>query len=227
MTMPRVWTHRLPAARAAAVLGLVLLSASLGGCNIFGLATWLALGDEQTVSRKAQYHGLDNKSIAVLVNLDGETALRYKTAQINICQSVSASLAEKLPGTRLVDPQQIAKFQRDNAYWSTRSYNELLAALKVDRLVIVDVSEYSDHEPGDANVWQGVVEADVIVAAADAKNPDDAVYKQRVQADFPEDQPMGIVDSTANSATIQLGMLNTFSKKTAWLFYDHDEVVKR
>jgi hypothetical protein len=217
-----------PALRAVALLALAALAASAGGCQAAGLLAYAIGGDTKTVSKKAQYRGLEGKTVAVLIDLDSETALRYNAAQVNLCTSISSALAQagaEGPGARPADPRQIIKFQKDNPYWSTRPYSQLLRDLKVDRLVIVDVSEFSDHEPGNAAVWQGVVEANVLVAAAESTNPDDPLLRTGVHAEFPEDRPEGMLNS--DGTTIEFGMLTTFAGKVSGLFYDHTEEVKR
>lgn len=220
MTCPPFFFPR-PLLGLAPLLALVLM---LSGCQLAGWVAHGVAGGEKTVQIKAQYRGMEGKSVAVIVGTDENTLYAYPTAPLAIAQSVSARLAEGVPSARLTDPQQIAQFQRANPYWETLPPGDLIKRLAVDRLVFVDLIRYTTHDPGDKNVWQGAIVARVDVYDSQNANPNDRVFSAPVQASFPESRAIGVLD--ADEKTIQLGMLKTFSLRAAGLFFDYEETRK-
>lgn len=208
-------------------LSVALLAAAfiaLGGCNIVGYVSQGVAGDgKRTYDVDAEYTGLEGKRVAVIVAADEMTLFAQPGLQGRVCRAVTAQLGSDIVGIQLTTPEKVTKFQFDNTYWNTLTYGDLLKRLDVDRLVYIDLSEYSTHEPGNKNVWQGTILGSVSVAAADAVNPNDLVYTNRVSATFPEDARIGVLD--ANDDAIQTGMLRTFSQRVSALF--HDTKVKK
>lgn len=216
-----------PAGGRLAALLMLAAAMSLGGCNWLGYgAHALSGGDKnKTVAVDADYRGLDGKSVAVLVAADEYTLFRHPGSPQRVARAVTQQLTADIPGIKPVDPGQVARFQRDNAYWNTLTYGELLNRLKVERIVYIDLAQYTTNEPGDKHVWRGVVVGRVGVAAADATQPNDLVYGADVSAEFPPGQTVGVLE--ANEQTIQLGMLKTFAVEVSRLFHDHEKVVPR
>lgn len=192
----------------------------LPGCNIAGFVAQSVSGDgKRSYDVEADYPGLEGKSAAVIVAADEMTLFAHPGVQSRVCRAVTTQLALDIPGIKLSDPEQVGKFQLDNPYWNTLTYSELLAKLKVERLVYIDLTQYATHDPGNSHVWQGSVVAGVSVAASDAVNPNNLVYASTVTANFPEDGRIGVLDS--NDSIIQTGMLKTFSLKVSQLFHNH------
>jgi hypothetical protein len=227
MTPPTVTTcvcGRPVLPRAVAVLTLCLAWISLTGCEAAGWLTEGVIGREKKVNVEAQYRGLDNKSVAVVVAADDRTLYGYPMAPLRVSQAISAQLAVYVPGVRLADPRQIVEFQYNNPHWSTLPYEDLLKRFKVDRLILVDLTHYSTHEPGNKYVWQGQVVANVSVAEADRKDPNHLAFATAVSAKFPEDSVVGVLDS--DDEAMQKGMLDLFSRNVVRLFHDHQRIEK-
>lgn len=202
------------------LIGMALVISLLPGCNIVGYVAHGVSGDgKKTHEVTADYPGLAGKSVAVIVAADEMTLFAHPGVQTRVCRAVTTQMAADIPGLELSDPEQIARFQLDNPYWNTLTYSELLAKLKVERLVYIDLTEYATHEPGNRHVWQGSVIAGVSVAASDASDPNNLVYTSTVTANFPEDGRIGVLDSNDN--VIQAGMLRNFSLKVSRLFHNH------
>jgi len=66
------------------------------------------------------------------------------------------------------DAKQMVDFQQRNIYWNTMEFTKVAQRLKVTRLVIIDLSDYRMHEPGNVNIWKGHVSANVSVDFVDA-----------------------------------------------------------
>jgi hypothetical protein len=230
--MSRDLASRLRTLARRAAAGLLLLAAlasggASGGCNILGFAAQAVGGDDKTKNVKvdAEYPKLAGKSVAVIVAADEDTLYQNPAAQLQIGRAVSRQIAADIKTVRIADPNQVNDFQRANPYWSTFSNKAILEALKVERLVYIDVAQFSTHEPGNSYEWRGMLVARVKVAEAEAANPSDFAYAQDVAARFPPDKPVGVLDS--DDATIRAGLLGDFAQRVSWLFYNHEETVPK
>lgn len=201
----------LAAAAMVAMLGL-------NGCAAAGFGAYLFGGADadQPTEVKGEYFGLANKTTAVIVAADEYTYYEYPSAPLAVSRAVSQKLQAAVPGIKLVEPQKVVEFQKENPYWNTLAYGELVSRLKVDRLVYIDLSEYGLHEPGNAHIWKGVVIANVSVAEADGKNPDDFAYSTTVKTQYPPNKPIGILES--DDQTMQNALLANFSTHVSGLF---------
>ena len=206
-------------------LTALILTASIAaaGCNIIGFAAHVIGGGDASkkVKVSAEYLGLNGKKIAVLVATDEYTLFEHPTAPATVRRSISALLADNLPGVKVVAPSQIDAFQKENPFWNTLPYNDLIQRLQVDRLVYVDLIQYSLHEPGNAYLWQGSVVANVGVAESESPNPGQFAYATTVQIRFP-DGPVGMLHG--DDQTAELGLLRLFTQETVNRFRDHEVV---
>lgn len=212
--MPRLTTfrntHRL------ACLPLLLVLMALGGCQIAG---WIAHGltpPPPPEVIRPEYQGLIGKSAAVVVAADERTLYQYPGAPERVVDYVTSKLAVEVPDIRLIDPREINKFTRENPDWIAIPYGDLIKELKVDRLIVVDLAQYSTHEQGNRDIWQGNLVARVGVIEAEAKNPHQFAYVSTQHVQYPPDNPVGLLRS--NDATIEAGMLSAFATKLGAIF---------
>lgn len=218
--------------RSILAIVLILATATIGGCQIFGVLAYGVAGDKANkVNVKGQYMDLSGRKTAVIVALPEDAYRRYPTAQKRITQMVSREMQGQIENVRIVNPDDVVAFQQKYPYWNTLQYSDLAKAFRVDRLILVDVNQYSMYEPGNQNVMQGVVVADVgVIEAAnqetgDIGSGDQLAFQQVVKVRYPEDRELGVPDG--DQATVELATVVEFSKRVTWLFYDHEEVVKQ
>lgn len=187
------------------------------GCNWAAYVANAAGGGDKMVDVAPQYTRLGGKRIAVLVATDPYLHAREPDATLNITRAMSVALAQELPDATLVAPTQLAKYMEQNPYWFTAEYDRLAQELNVDRLVIVDVAEYRNHEPGNQYIWQGTITAHVGVyeAGTDANR---LAFAAPVSAVYPQSS-VGYVEGSAES--IEAGTLALFTRDAAGLFYKH------
>ena len=214
-----------PTPARLALAALLLWACTLCGCNIGGWVANVVGGGDETKDVQALYNGLKNKKTAVLVFMDDNALLNFPDADKQLCQAVCQQITLQIPGATVVTPAQIALFRQNKPNLAAVPYGDTLAALKVDRLLWVDVADYHTHDPGNAHQWQGVVSAHISVYAAESKTPDDAVYANDVRVEYPKDAETGMLNS--DSATIEEATRLAFAMQTAWLFSDHKEPVDK
>lgn len=216
-----------PALRCLALLTLAsLMLTSLSACEAGRFVAFVIGGDgSKTVNVKAQYTKLQDKTFAVLVSADDYTTFTYPSAPLDIARNVSSDIAAAVPTAKPMDPKAIAEFQKQNPYWITVPYDQLIERLKVDRIIIIDLVEFSLREPGNAHIWQGQLVANVGIAEAESKDGNRLDFSTTIKSRYPDDSGrIGVLNS--DDPTTQLGLISDFSMRTANLFRDHQEVVK-
>lgn len=201
---------------------LLLSVITLTGCNMIRYAARVLEPPTTRVQVNAEYLGLANKTTAVMVVPNSGTQLNFPEAEIDITKSMTSRLSVHVPGIKLVSPEDIVAYQKQNPHWITLPYSELLKALKVERLVHISLTQYDVHEPGNRHVWRGHITARVSVAELEAANADNFVFSAVIQAVYPQDGAIGLLNS--DRETIQLGMLKQFAQSVTSLFYDHEYI---
>jgi len=201
---------------------LVVVVLCTGGCGAAGWITEAVAGGDKEVAVGAEYRGLDHKSAAVLVSASDTTIYRYPDAVSKVGRMVGARLVTAVAGLSLSDPDQIVKFQRENPHWMVVPPSQLFDRLDVDRLVMIDLTEYSTHEPGNAHVFAGLIVGRVGIVEVESEDPNNFVYARVVSARYPPDGGLGVLEKDA--PTVELGMLSRFASRVAGLFHDHTEI---
>lgn len=214
----------IPRLARAAALGVMLTTLSATtGCNWagWGAGIFRPAPGHKRVPVAAEYTGLQGKRIAVLVAADDYTVFRFPRATRNVNLQVGEQINTNVPGVTLSIPVEVDEYQKRNPYWTSQRPSQTMEDLGVDRLIVIDLNEYRTHEPGNQNLWRGVIDATVAVYEADAEDADNRVYERQVRASFPEDdKEFGLTKGSDDAMEAQV--LQVFSAKTAGLFYDHE-----
>lgn len=201
---------------------LLLLALTLcGGCEFAGLVANTVSPESKPLKVRSEYAGLQNQRVAVLVDANPSLFFEQPLAQREVCEALCLKLAAHVPGIQVVDPKQTVEFQQRNLYWNTVPFAELAQRLGVTRLVIVELTDYQLHEPGNVNIWRGLLAASVSVAETDSPTPNNLVYDSLVSVAYPPNKPLGVLNS--DQRTIRLGTLDLFSHQVAGRFYEHEE----
>jgi len=213
-------------ASALQIVLMLAMTMAIGGCSLIGFAAHVIAGKHagRTVTVSAQYNGLDRQSVAVLVSADEYTYFEHPDATAAVCRRTSALLASSILDVRVIDPDQITDFQKENPYWNTLPHGQLLQRLQVDRLIIIDLIQYTLHEPGNIYVWRGAMAANVGVATIEESDLNQFIFNTTVEAHYPQSGSIGVIN--ADQPTIQFGLLQSFTQQLVDLFQDHDEAVK-
>lgn len=189
-----------------------------GGCAGAG---WLAnaVDVDPPTDVTAEYRGLDNQTVAVLVDADLNVQFQHPTLVLDVASLVTRKLATNVPGITMIDAAQVVDFQNRNIYWNTTPYRSLAKRLGVTRLVVIDIVEFRLHERGNVNVFKGYLNAGVGVAEADGANPNNLTYSTTMASAYPPDQRLGAV--SADKRLIRLGTITLFCEGVSLKFYDH------
>lgn len=203
---------------ATAVVASTLLVGALGvgaGCEPIAFVAG-AIDAEKDVEFTAEYEGLNGKRVAVLVDAPLDAQYEHPTAVPRLCEYFSAGLRESCDGAQILPPNYAVAYQANNVYWPTMDPEDLAAALKVDRLVIVDLVEYRLNAPGNSYLWDGVIVADINVFEADSADPGAVVFSKRIKSRYPSLD--GVRRDQAPQSTIEQGLQIKFAQDATNLF---------
>ncbi len=200
---------------------LTTLLTMSSGCALISYGLHVVTGGEREVEVEAEYHGLDNQSVAVIVHADDRTLYEHADAPLRIARALSAQISDAIPTARLVDPNKVAKFQKENTYWVP--YNDLMERFGANRLIVIDIDQYTTHDLQNTHYWHGVLSAGVRVTEHDAADSEQFAYVNSLSIRHPY-QPTPLLDS--DEPTIEHGMVSRFAARVAALFHDHTEIRK-
>lgn len=198
-----------------------LLALTLAAALLTLAACHQSVHDPKDYDVTAQYTDLDNQTVAVLVGVSDHTNFHHPGAARQIAREVTRRISLNVPGVSVINPDRILEWQAQNPYWTARTPGQLIAALNVDRLVMVEVGEYRMTDPGDTNIKRGVISANINVVEADAIDPDDFGFSAPLRVSFPDEfrTKVGLVE--ASEQDIQTITVSRFTEEAAGMFYDH------
>ncbi|MGA1400617.1 MAG: hypothetical protein ACO38P_09530, partial [Phycisphaerales bacterium] len=92
----------------------------LGGCQVFGLAGAISSQFERSkqIEVLAEYDGLRNRSVAVVVQSDPSMLYEYPTVGANVTANLSSRIATSVEGSQVLDPRIVLQWQYQTPHWS-------------------------------------------------------------------------------------------------------------
>lgn len=212
-------TPRIPYRPITAGAIALLMVFVMAGCHNLMPTT-----GPKTYLVKATYTDLENRSVAVLVATGEYIDFNHPAVREQLTREVTQRIATNVPGVQVTDPEQVLRFQEENPYWTARAPSELIRALDVERLIIVEVGEYRTHDPGNRHVLRGVVSGNVNLLEAEAAHPDNYAFGQSVRAVFPDETRTKIGTVTLSEEMVETEARRRFAEDSAGVFYDHKVV---
>jgi hypothetical protein len=204
-------------------IGLVAAGCMLSGCAFGKLIGGMAQNYEYSklIEVHPVYMGLEDRTVAVLVDADLATLYEHPEVSLTIATNVARRIQDNVPGAQVAAPTYVADWQFRTPQWNAMPYGEIAERLGVDRVVHIDVYEYRLHPPGNRWLWEGVCAANVGVIERDGLDPDTYADVFNVESSYP---PLkGVGRDSADSNLIQTALLALFVERASWLFYTHLE----
>lgn len=225
-------SNHKPVRGGARVLGRVLVSGvillaglQLSGCMVGALVGGMAASAERSGSKtvEAEYTGLDGKSFAVVVAADRTVTGDYPDIVPLITREVTRRLAEGTSASAMVPAEDILRFQYQRPGWVAMSPRELAKQLEVDRLVFVDLHDYTLTEPGNKYIWAGNASGVVNVLEVEKKasGASEFAWKTPVRVKFPDNEGTSTYEMPAETVAMELA--KRFIQRASWPFFQHEE----
>lgn len=155
---------------------VILCLAALGsGCAVFGLIGH-ALPDP-TVD--ARYKGLSKQNVAVMVWTDRAMSYDWPTLQLDLTRGIQSRLQElarkkdppkELEGTKLVPAESVVRYQQDHPENDVEAVTDVAPRLNVDRLIYIEVQQFSTRPEESLELYRGSLTANVkVIEVANGK----------------------------------------------------------
>lgn len=203
--------------------GLLMAAILLSGCAAANLVGAMGQAHEyqKLVDTPPKYDGLQNKTVAVLVQADMSTLYEHPDLTVKIAEGVSGRLQRDVPGAMVLNPKYVIDWQYRTPQWASLPVGEMAEQLNVDRIVHIELLEYRLNPPGNRWLWEGVCVGRVGVVERGGIDPDIFTETFDISAKFPTISGVGA--DTTPRANIEYGLLHAFIERTAWLFHQHLE----
>src|SRR5438128_75656 len=107
----------------------------------------------------APYAGLADKSVAIVVYAPAATMDEYPGAREEISDFVATQMREHMGSTRLMAPRDVIYWQNDTLNWQNLSAKDVGQHFKVDRVLFIEVLDYSMRRPTGVSNLQGRLRA--------------------------------------------------------------------
>jgi hypothetical protein len=202
--------------RTLLLTGLLFSPLTLAACQLFGY-------QEQISGHPvdAQYKGLADKSVAIVIYADQATTNEFPAAREEMSAFLSTKLRESLSTTKLLDYHEVMNWQDETINWFGLTEKQIGKHFGVDRVLYIEVLDYSVNQKGGAGDLQGHLRANCKVYETDTAGNDPA-WSSVIDVSFPEDHP---VDPTqVPPDAVRARTLDKFSEQLVNCLYDHHEI---
>jgi hypothetical protein len=187
------------------------LLALAGVCATLSLAG--CVGDpgkygEEDKEIPVEYSGLAGKSVAIVVYADDATTWEYARAREEVSAFVAQALRVGIPTIRLVDYHDVLQWQDATLNWYGLPIKDIGKHFDVDRVIYIELLQYSSREPGTTDLLRGSVKANCSVYETDSAG-DKPAWSGTIAAEFPEKGPEDPLKS--NDLIVRKRALETFA----------------
>ena len=187
-----------------------------GGCSEFIYFFW-PFGRTKTIP--AEFDGLKNRSVAVVIFAAESTQFEYPWAVLHLSAMISSKLRAGVRGLTTVDPQKINAYQHKNRHWVEMDRTALGKALKADFVLYISLVEFSTVEEGYVDLLRGKINGEIKVYDCSLGEDDACVWTcENIRVAFPK---TATVRTAQNEAVIHSEIMVKFSEKLARKFHSY------
>lgn len=193
-----------------------MLALMTGGCGKLIYFFW-PFGRTATVP--AEFDGLKNHSVAVVIFAKESTQFEYPWVVLNLSAMTSAKLKAQVQGVRIIAAQKVNAYQQKNRHWAEIDKTALGKALGADFILHVSLVEFSTVEEGYVDLLRGRVNGEIKVY--DCSKPEDKAMVwtcDNIRTQFPK---TATPRTSQNEAAIHSKILTKFSEELAKKFYSY------
>lgn len=134
---------------------LLLALSPLGGCT--GISYLLANIAPELPGPKvpAQYEGLNNRTVAVVVFADMNLRFEYPSVREEIGGAINREMTAELQNVRTIDARQVVRYQDGHPGWRGEPLPDLGKKLGADSVLYVCLVEFATQERGSLSLPKG------------------------------------------------------------------------
>ena len=135
--------------------------------------------------------------------------------------AISDILAAESGANGFVPGSSVIAYQYNRPNWVAKPMGEVGKELGVQRVIVIDVTEYRLRDPGNQYTWDGVANFLVGVYECDSTLPDDVAFQKRIEVKFPD--AGGYTPTDLPEAAVNTELTRRACERAAWLFFTHEE----
>ncbi len=199
-------------------LMLLISAVIIPGCKQAGaIGYFLTPPREKKV--QAEFPGLKNHSLAIVIYVDEATQYEYPSARLTLGAKIANELDENVKKVRIVQPISVARYQDENIHWETERKNKIGRDLNVDYVLFLSLVNYSTREPGQMSAYQGRISGEAKLYATEKKEGENCVWEH--EDDLEVVWPKVARYSSRVEPQIREETENRFADLLAKKFYKH------
>lgn len=204
-------------------LTLLALCAQLPGCIIGATIGGMAESYHRTGSTEieAEYTGIGGHSFTVVVTSDRLIEANNPGITARMTQRINDRLIQNAGPSFAIPSADLLSVLYNMPQWPALPRGEVAEILGVERLIVVEVVEYSLNEPGNKYIWNGSAACVVTVYESDSGFPDAPVYEKALRVTFPDTS--GLMRTDIPETAVNTELSNRLINRISWLFYTHEE----
>ena len=208
----------------ALLIAAIVMIGAIPGCQLFAA---MEESRRRTSTRPidAEYTGLAGKSFAVLVTVDRAILAEYPELVDSMTERIISRLAQPAnvpPAGGYIKAAPTKNFLYRNPGWIAKPMSDLAEELGgVQRVILVEVSDFRLHEPGNSYEWKGIANFTTSVYEIDGQAPDEASFTKVQTVDFPDKAGVNVDEIPRN--VVASALLARMIDRATWLFYRHEE----
>jgi hypothetical protein len=200
---------------------MCLLLAATGGCRWLA-APWLMWAPEPTKLVPAEFPYLQDKKVCVAVWADSETLFEYQWVQLEVAEHIVEAMKPNVRGISFIPCRNVVELQRQDVDWDRKDPALLGARFGADRVLMIELTQYTTREPQSPHLYRGRIAANVKVYNTQYRDAD-PVFRTAVEVAYPPDSSgqWGTNDLAIRQATMEV-----FAADLSGRFYDRQVKAK-
>jgi hypothetical protein len=209
------------AVRRAIVATICLLLAVTSGCRWLA-APWLMWGPEPTKEVPAEFPYLQGKKVCVAVWADSGTLVEYPWVQLELSEHVVAAMKPNVSGISFIPCRNVVELQSRDVDWDRKDPAVLGARFGAERVLMIELTQYTTREPQSPHLYRGHIAANVKVYNTQYRKSE-PVFRTPVEVAYPPDSTgqWGTSEQAIRKLTME-----AFAAELAGKFYDRRVKVK-
>jgi hypothetical protein len=199
-----------------------VLLALLALCPVALTGCWLFAAEGRMAGTKveAEYKGLANSSVAIVIYADQATTDEFTENRKEIATFVATQIREHIPTAQVLNPQEVINWQDDTINWYGLPEKDIAKHFKVDRVLYIELLTYSARMGGGYGDLQGHIRANCRIFEAGTPGSA-AAWTGLIDEKWPKDAPL---DATAtDERAVRARTLQVFAESLINYLYDHKE----
>jgi hypothetical protein len=202
---------------------LAACAAVFSGCTIGRLIGGMAESSRRQGmhEEKAKYTGLTDKTFAVIVAADRSIQADFPSVISVVTLEITKRLADNSGAKGVLPATEVLKYQSQHPGWVAKPLNTLAKELAVERVVYVDLQDFTLTDPGNPYIYNGVASGTIHVIDPESATPGEFAFGEAVRVKYPDMSGMGPTQIPRNQVLSELA--RRFIERSAWALYTHEE----